>query len=72
MKEKYYLYILVLITLSAISLNAVKANIVGSDFQLFNPIPSGIDFVTVHSAETLAPKHLNLGLYVNGATNALP
>ena len=50
----------------------LSANIVGSDFQLFNPIPSGIDFVTVHSSKTLERKHFNLGLYINGATNALP
>src|SRR6185312_243485 len=30
------------------------ANIVGTDFQTFNPTTDGIDFVTVDAAQTLA------------------
>ena len=48
------------------------ANVVGSDFQNFNPTSNGLDFVTVHSSETLAPGILNLGWFVNYAVNALP
>lgn len=47
------------------------ANICGSDFQNFNPTSSGIDFVTVHSSETLKPCLLNMGLFFNYAANTL-
>ncbi len=49
-----------------------NANVIGSDFQNFNPIPSGLDFVTVHSSETLQPKIFNFGFYYNIAYNTLP
>lgn len=48
------------------------ANVVGTDAQNFNPTTSGLDFVTVHSSETLMPGVVNVGLYLNGAWNALP
>ncbi len=48
------------------------ANIVGMDAQNFNPITSGLDFVTVQSSETLKPGILNLGFFVNYAKNSLP
>ncbi len=48
------------------------ANVVGSDTQNFNPTTSGLDFVTVHSSETLKPGILNFGLYLNYAVNTLP
>ncbi len=48
------------------------ANILGTDFQNFNPIYSGIDFVTVHSSETLEPGVVNMGLFLNKAYNTLP
>lgn len=48
------------------------ANVVGSDAQNFNPTPSAIDFVTVHSSETLVPGLLNFGLFLNYAKNPLP
>lgn len=54
-----------------LGLNA-NANIVGMDAQNFNPTTSGLDFVTVHSSETLKPGILNLGLFVNYAKNSLP
>lgn len=50
----------------------VLANVVGSDFQSFNPTSNGLDFVTVQSSETLDPGILNLGWYINYAVNALP
>lgn len=52
--------------------NSALANVVGTDAQNFNPLTSGIDFVTVHSSETLRPGYLNLGLFSNFATNSLP
>ena len=48
------------------------ANIVGSDLQNFAPITSGLDFVTVQSANTLEPGVVNLGSFVNYAVNTLP
>lgn len=51
---------------------AAEANVVGTDTQNFNPTTSGLDFVTVHSSETLEPGILNLGLFFNYAVNTLP
>jgi outer membrane protein OmpA-like peptidoglycan-associated protein len=51
---------------------ASRANVIGSDFQNFNTTTNGIDFVTVHSGQTLAPGVLNTGLFVNYAVNTLP
>ena len=48
------------------------ANIVGVDVQNFNPITSGVDFVTVQSSETLAPGIMNIGIFANISTNTLP
>jgi outer membrane protein OmpA-like peptidoglycan-associated protein len=51
---------------------AANANVVGADTQNFNPTNDGLDFVTVHSSETLTPGLLNLGFFVNYAVNSLP
>ena len=51
--------------------HAARANICGSDFQNFNPSSSGLDFVTVHSSETLKPCLINMGLFVNYAAKTL-
>ncbi len=51
---------------------ASHANVVGNDFQNFNPTYNGLDFITVHSSETLEPCVLNLGAYYNQAYNSLP
>ena len=51
---------------------SAKANVIGSDAQNFNPITSGLDFVTVQSSETLKPGIFNLGLFFNYAVNTLP
>lgn len=51
---------------------SVLANVVGTDAQNFNPTTSGLDFVTVHSSETLMPGVANFGIYLNEAWNALP
>jgi outer membrane protein OmpA-like peptidoglycan-associated protein len=48
------------------------ANVVGADTQNFNPTTDGLDFVTVHSSETLQPGIFNLGLFLNYAVNTLP
>jgi outer membrane protein OmpA-like peptidoglycan-associated protein len=60
------------LTLSAgLSLPAL-ANVVGPEAQNFNPTTSGIDFVTVQSAEVLEPGVFNLGIFANQAINTLP
>lgn len=48
------------------------ANVLGSDNQHFNATTNGLDFVTVHSSETLRPGVLNLGFFMNYAVNTLP
>lgn len=48
------------------------ANVTGSDLQNFNASTSGLDFVTVHSSETLVPGIANFGLFANYAVNTLP
>lgn len=48
------------------------ANVVGADTQNFNPTNDGLDFVTVHSSETLNPGLMNLGFFLNYAVNSLP
>lgn len=50
----------------------LSANVVGADTQNFNPITSGLDFVTVQSSETLRPGILNMGVFLNFAVNSLP
>lgn len=49
-----------------------RANVVGADTQNFNPLTSGLDFVTVHSSETLQPGVFNFGFFLNYAVNSLP
>lgn len=49
-----------------------RANVVGADTQNFNPTNDGLDFVTVHSSETLTPGLLNFGIFLNYAVNSLP
>ncbi len=48
-----------------------NANVVGTDVQNFNPITSGLDFVTVQSSETLETGMINFGLFLNYTHNTL-
>ncbi|MCM2323770.1 MAG: OmpA family protein [Oligoflexia bacterium] len=48
------------------------ANLEGTPTQNFNPASSGMDFISVHSAETLRPGVLNVGFFLNYAVNSLP
>ena len=48
------------------------ANIIGSPTQTFNPVYSGRDFVTVHSARTIKKYHLSVGLFLDQAYEILP
>lgn len=61
-----------MISLSVVYTPVAIGNVVGSDTQNFNPITSGLDFVTVHSSETLKPGVINFGLFLNQAYNTLP
>lgn len=62
---------LLLILCAFLAFNA-QANVVGADTQNFNPTTSGLDFVTVHSSETLRPGIINFGFFLNYAVNSLP
>lgn len=46
-------------------------NICGTDYQNFNPTTGGLDFITVHSSETLKPCVGNFGFFTNYAVNSL-
>ena len=70
MKQKKLLTVLGLTTLLLSRL--AFANVVGADTQNFNPTTNGLDFVTVHSSETLQPGLLNFGFFLNYAVNSLP
>jgi outer membrane protein OmpA-like peptidoglycan-associated protein len=48
------------------------ANVVSNGLQNFNTTTSGINFLTVQSAETLEEGIVNLGVFVNSAINTLP
>lgn len=47
------------------------ANICGTDYQNFAPLTSGLDFISVHSSETLEPCLGNLGFFYNYSQNTL-
>ncbi|MCB0377529.1 MAG: hypothetical protein KDD33_03475 [Bdellovibrionales bacterium] len=51
---------------------ASYGNVSGSDLHNFNPTPNGLDFVTVHSTDTLQPLEFNFGVFFTYATNSLP
>ncbi len=48
-----------------------RANVVGTEYQNFNPDISGTDFVTVHSSEPVKPCFCNFGVFFNWAKNTL-
>ena len=64
--------LLLLSLFSIFWLQPARANIVGTDLQNFNPTSSGLDFITVHSTDTLDPGIFNLGTFFSYATNSLP
>ena len=47
------------------------ANVIGTEYQNFNPTLSATDFTTVHSSETVKPCMCNLGIFLNYAKNTL-
>ena len=58
--------------LSMLLTDVSLANVIGADTQNFNPTTSGLDFVTVESAQTLDPGVVNFGAFINEAVNSLP
>lgn len=58
--------------IAVIAGSLAQANIVGSDFQSFNPTSDGLDFVTVQSVRTLPVGFFNIGGFVDQAFNTLP
>jgi outer membrane protein OmpA-like peptidoglycan-associated protein len=67
----FYKKILVLVSL-LVQCQLAEANVLGTDSQTFNPITNGLDFVTVHSSNTLEPGIVNIGFFFNYAVNSLP
>lgn len=65
-------FLLSFFAIYSLGISSVRANVVGADTQNFNPITNGLDFVTVHSSETLQPGLINFGLFLNYAVNSLP
>lgn len=63
---------ILIFTLASAAAVSARGNVVGNDTQNFNPITSGVDFITVQGTRTLAPGVLNLGYFVNGARDVLP
>jgi outer membrane protein OmpA-like peptidoglycan-associated protein len=49
--------------------NFAKANVIGTEYQNFNPDISGTDFTTVHSSEPVKQCMCNLGVFFNYAKN---
>lgn len=68
---KNYTRNLLTLTATLALTSLAHANVVGTDVQNFNPTTSGLDFVTVHSSETLEPGMLNFGLFLNYTHNTL-
>ncbi|MCM2279542.1 MAG: OmpA family protein [Oligoflexia bacterium] len=58
--------------LSLVFAPAARANLEGTPTQNFNPTSSGMDFISVHSSETLKPGVANFGFFLNYAVNSLP
>ena len=65
-------FITVMAFMSAAMAPSALANVVGGDLQNFNTVPGGIDYVTVHSSETLHPGFFNFSIMGNHAVNSLP
>jgi len=67
----FYKKILVLVSI-LVQCQLAEANVLGTDSQTFNPTTNGLDFVTVHSSNTLEPGIVNIGFFFNYAVNSLP
>ncbi len=60
------------LTFASLAASPTHANVIGNDGQNFNPDTGALDFVTVHSSETLDPGYIHFGLFLNHAVNTLP
>ncbi|MEK6579139.1 MAG: hypothetical protein AABZ55_07920, partial [Bdellovibrionota bacterium] len=65
------MHLMVFLAFGFVTLSA-QANVVGTGAQNFNTTPGGLDFVTVHSSQTLRPGFVNFGFLSNIAVNSLP
>ena len=63
MKKFYFLLLF--------SFSISHANVIGTEYQNFNPDISGTDFTTVHSSEPVKECMCNLGIFFNYAKNTL-
>lgn len=63
--------IFIFVALFQFLISAASANVIGTEYQNFNPTYSGLDFTTVQSSETLKPCLCNVGLFFNYAKNTL-
>ncbi len=54
-----------------ISSYTIKANIIGSDFEIFNPNTNGLSFLSIDSGDNLKKGRLYLGLTTSAATNTI-
>ncbi len=63
--------IFIFVALFQFLISTASANVIGTEYQNFNPTYSGLDFTTVQSSETLKPCLCNVGLFFNYAKNTL-
>ncbi len=65
--KKSQLFVLFTLGFSQLS----SANVIGTEYQNFNPTYSGFDFTTVSSSQILRPCLCNVGIFFNWAKNTL-
>jgi outer membrane protein OmpA-like peptidoglycan-associated protein len=61
--------IMIILLFSVFVHNFAEANVIGTEYQNFNPDISGTDFTTVHSSEPVKQCMCNLGVFFNYAKN---
>ena len=61
----------VTLTILLLITSASQGNVIGTEYQNFNPSLSGTDFTTVHSSEPAKECMCNLGVFFNYAKNTL-
>ncbi|MEQ1721705.1 MAG: OmpA family protein [Pseudobdellovibrio sp.] len=61
--------IMIALLISVFVHNFAQANVIGTEYQNFNPDISGTDFTTVHSSEPVKQCMCNLGVFFNYAKN---
>lgn len=71
MKNKISFFNKIIVPLILFIAQLSSANVIGTEYQNFNPTYSGLDFTTVNSSEILKPCLCNVGLFFNWAKNTL-